>query len=86
MTTANEITRTVLARLRAHLALRGLTQLDLAQRLGHPVTTLSTWLRGAARPPDDLVSRIERALKLAPGELADPASLAPLDTDAKGKE
>lgn len=70
MTTSSEIPRETLARLRAHLALKGLTQLDLAKRLGHPVSTLSSWLRGVAPAPNHLLHRIERALKLPPGSLS----------------
>lgn len=71
MTTSSAIPQATLARLRAHLALKRLTQLDLARRLGHPVSTLSSWLRGVAPPPGDLLTRIERALKLEPGALID---------------
>ena len=71
MTTGRVISKELLARLRAHLALKSLTQLDLAKRLGHPVSTLSSWLRGVAPAPDDLIARIERALKLPLGTLAD---------------
>jgi hypothetical protein len=70
MTTRPAIPKEAVARLRAYLALKGLTQLDLAKRLGHPVSTLSSWLRGVAPAPHDLVSRIERALKLPSGALA----------------
>lgn len=55
--------------LRAELARRGMTQLDLAHLLGHPVSTLSSWLRSAAPMPPDLARRIEAALDLAPGSL-----------------
>ena len=70
MTTRPDIPREMLARLRAHLALKELTQLDLAKRLGHPVSTLSSWLRGVAPAPDHLLHRIERALELPPGALS----------------
>lgn len=58
------------AELRAQLARRGLTQLDLARLLGHPVSTFGNWFRGAHPAPADLVARIERALGLAAGTLA----------------
>lgn len=61
----------MLAQLRAHLALKEMTQQDLARKLGHPVSTLSTWLRGVAPAPVDLIRRIERALKLPAGALSD---------------
>ncbi len=69
MTTNRTFTKAMLARLRAHLALQDLTQLDLAQRLCHPVSTLSSWLRGVAPAPSDLVRRIEDALELPLGAL-----------------
>ena len=58
------------ARLRSHLALKRMTLLDLANRLGHPVSTLGSWLRGVGRPPADLVRRIERVLKVPAGALS----------------
>ena len=48
---------------------RGWTQLELARRLGHPVSTLSSWLRAVAPAPVNLLKRIERVLRLAPGVL-----------------
>ena len=71
MTTNNAFTKPMLARLRAHLAYRAMTQHDLARKLHRPTSTLSTWLRGVAPAPADLVNRIERALKLPAGALSD---------------
>jgi transcriptional regulator with XRE-family HTH domain len=56
--------------LRAHLAPRLLTQLDLARRLNVPASTFCGWLRGATAPPSDLPQRIENALDLPPRALA----------------
>lgn len=72
MTTPRKISKDLLPRLRAQLALKGLTQLDLANRLGHPVSTVGSWLRGVGRAPADLVPRIERALRLPQGTLSYP--------------
>ena len=66
------------AELRAHLARRGWTQLDLARRLGHPVSTFANWLRGAHPAPPDLPERIERILGLQRGNLARGATKAPV--------
>ncbi len=54
---------------RVELARRGLRQLELAHRLGVPVTTLGSWLRGAHPGPPELAERIEQALGLAAGAL-----------------
>jgi transcriptional regulator with XRE-family HTH domain len=62
---------TVRRKLRLELVRKGWTQLDLANRLGHPVSTLGSWLRGVAPAPTDLLARIERALKLPAGALSD---------------
>lgn len=67
--TTSTFSKAMLARLRAYLAFKGMTQHDLAKRLGHPVSTLSTWLRGVAPAPKDLIKRIEQALKLPVGGL-----------------
>jgi transcriptional regulator with XRE-family HTH domain len=63
------ITPHVLTRVRIELLRRGWTQLDLAKQLRHPHSTLSSWLRGVAPAPSNLLSRIERALKLPAGAL-----------------
>jgi hypothetical protein len=52
------------------LAQKQMTRVELARHLGHPPSTLSSWLRGIAPPPTDLVGRIERVLELKPGSLA----------------
>ena len=54
---------------RIALAQAGLTQADLARRLGIPSTTLSDWLRGAHPAPADLAERVEARLKLGAGTL-----------------
>ncbi len=51
------------------LARAGLTQRQLAQQLGVPPTTLSTWLTGAHPAPGDLSTRIATALGIAPTQL-----------------
>ena len=56
--------------LRVELARRNLTQTQLAQLMGLPPTTLSSWVRGAHPAPDDLTRKIEKALGLAGGALA----------------
>lgn len=63
--------------LRAELARRNKTQLDLARKLGHPVSTLTSWLRGAAPAPADLGRRIEVALGLNSGALKATGSRRP---------
>lgn len=55
--------------LRVELARRRLTQIQLAQLLRVPPTTLSTWVRGAHPAPNDLATRIEKALGLPLGAL-----------------
>lgn len=60
--------------LKAHLARRDWTMLDLARKLGHPVSTLSAWTRGAHPAPADLPARIERVLGLPSGSLAKKAA------------
>ena len=64
------MTKEMLVQLRAQLALNEMTQLDLANELGHPVSTLSSWLRGVAPAPADLLDRIEHVLDLPPGTLS----------------
>ncbi len=51
------------------LARAGLTQRQLAQQLGVPPTTLSTWLTGAHPAPGNLSARIATALGIAPTQL-----------------
>lgn len=58
-----------MATLRAELGRQNLTRTELARRLGHPASTLSTWLREVAPAPADLVERIELALSLPRGTL-----------------
>lgn len=67
--TTNTIDPTVLTRVRIELLRRGMTQLDLAKHLRHPHSTLSSWLRGVAPAPSNLLARIERALKMPAGAL-----------------
>ena len=55
--------------LRVALAEKGLSQTDLAKRLGVPTTTLSDWLRGTHPAPPSLVVNIEKTLRLKPGSL-----------------
>ena len=55
--------------LKAQLARRGMTQLDLARLLGHPSSTVAEWIRGARPGPADLVNRIEKVLGLSAGAL-----------------
>ena len=50
--------------LKAQLAGRGWRQLDLARKLGHPLTTVNGWLIGVHPGPADLRERIERILGL----------------------
>lgn len=57
------------ARLRIELARLNITKRRLAEKLGLPPTTLSTWLHGAAPSPENLATRIESALRLKPGTL-----------------
>ncbi len=57
-------------RLRVALARLNVTKQRLAQLLGKPPSTLSTWLRGVAPGPEDLAERIEEVLKLKRGSLA----------------
>lgn len=54
---------------RIALAQAGLTQADLAGRLGIPSTSMSDWLRGAHPAPANLLERLERALGLERGSL-----------------
>ncbi len=63
--------------LRVELTRRGLRQLDLAQRLGVPLSTLGSWLRGAHPGPGDLAPRIEVTLGLQPSSLS-PNATPPL--------
>lgn len=58
------------AALAIELARVGLTQRELAQQMGVPPTTLSTWLTGAHPPPSDLARRIAEALGVDPAQLA----------------
>jgi transcriptional regulator with XRE-family HTH domain len=51
------------------LAKSGMSQRDLAHRLGVADTTLSGWLCGAHPPPKDLAVLIEEALGMRRGEL-----------------
>lgn len=81
MTTRQSIARGVLPRLRGYLALKGLTQLDLANRLGRPVSTVNSWLRGVGRPPTDLVRRIERVLRVPAGTLSGDGAQIPRSRD-----
>lgn len=55
--------------LKAELARRDLPQWRLAQQLGVAASTVSEWLRGAKRAPEDLRERIERVLGLPEGAL-----------------
>lgn len=55
------------------LAKLGWTQTDLAQKLEVPPTSLSGWLGGLHPAPEDLVQRIEKALKLSAGFLGSAA-------------
>jgi len=59
-------------RLRVELAKANLTKRQLAQKLGEPPSTLSTWLHGAAPAPVDLAERIEVVLHLERGSLSAP--------------
>lgn len=59
-------------RLRIELAKANITKRRLAQLLGEAPSTLSTWLHGAAPAPEDLAERIEAALDLKPGSMAEP--------------
>lgn len=61
-------------RLRIELAKANLTKRRLAQIIGEPPSTLSTWLHGAAPAPEDLAERIEAALDLSRGSLAVPST------------
>jgi plasmid maintenance system antidote protein VapI len=61
-------------RLRVELAKANITKRRLAQILGEPPSTLSTWLNGAAPAPTDLAQRIEAALDLKLGSLSRPHS------------
>lgn len=51
------------------LARAGLSQVELASRMGLPPTTLSGWLTGSSPAPADLVDAIEKALGLTSGTL-----------------
>lgn len=68
-TTTGVITQFILTELRIALVRRGWTQLDLARRLGCPVSTLSSWLRSVAPAPSDLIARIEHVLEIPTGSL-----------------
>lgn len=56
-------------RLRIALAEAGLSQTDLANKLGRPNTSLSDWLLGRHPAPEGLMADIEKALRLKPGSL-----------------
>jgi transcriptional regulator with XRE-family HTH domain len=51
-----------LPRLRVELARKGLTQIQLAQKLDVPPTSLSGWLRGVHPAPEGLHRRISEVL------------------------
>ena len=57
-------------RLRVELARLNMTKRRLAHELNLRPSTLSTWLHGASRVPEDLSTRIETALGLKRGSLA----------------
>jgi transcriptional regulator with XRE-family HTH domain len=60
--------------IKIELIRQGLRQLDLANRLGLPLTTFSSYMRGAVRPPHGFRERVEEALGLPRGALK-PASI-----------
>lgn len=55
--------------LRIELARCDMPQAQLAIRLGHPPSTLGSWVRGIAPTPPDLVARIEKELGLKAGSI-----------------
>jgi DNA-binding transcriptional regulator YdaS (Cro superfamily) len=59
------------------LARAGLSQADLAHRMGVRPTTLSGWLTGASPAPTGLAADIEQALGLVPGALPRPEEVPP---------
>jgi DNA-binding transcriptional regulator YdaS (Cro superfamily) len=58
------------AALAVELARASMSQRALAERIGANDTTFSGWITGAHKGPEDLVARIEKALKLDAGTLA----------------
>lgn len=62
-------TKTFHHRVRVALAEAGLTQAQLAKKLGIPSTTLSDWLREEHPVPPTLTADIEKKLGLTAGEL-----------------
>lgn len=56
--------------LRTELARSRMTRAQLAKLLGHPASTVSSWLRGVVPALDDLGSTLEQVLGLQPGALA----------------
>jgi predicted transcriptional regulator len=65
----SESPRIDLTALRAELARRGMTQVDLALVLRVSPTTLSGHLRGRHPAPSDLIDRIESVLGIQRGTL-----------------
>lgn len=58
--------------IKIELTRQKLRQIDLANRLGMPSTTFSSYLRGAVRAPNGFREDCERALGLASGALRPP--------------
>lgn len=60
--------------LKAALARRGLSQHQLARKLGVAPSTFSGWVVGAYEPPADWLTRIEKLLQLEAGTLSSSAT------------
>lgn len=56
--------------LREALGVRGLTQVELARRLGTSQPAVSDWILGKSSPPADTVFEIERTLEVEPGHFS----------------
>lgn len=63
--------------IKVELTRQKLRQIDLANRLGMPSTTFSSYLRGAVRAPNNFREDCERALGLASGALRPARSKQP---------
>lgn len=59
------------ARIRQFREARGLTQVELANRLHISSGRLSNWEQGACRPNADILAKLCRALEVSPSELLD---------------
>lgn len=65
--------------LRLAMDRRGMSQTDLADKLGVSQNSVSTWLLGRSVPEPERVFAIERALDLEPGSLSAHLGYVPSD-------